>query len=206
MKLENIVYVLGGLIVGFIIGMLLATDSDDTDAIRTVVQEVVSEEVETLRADIADIGAQSANLRPAMIPEYFLVSFEELESWLGSVDEELLDDTVVADIQNVIGLGTAENFGQYFIDQEDSVNNVLSVVHQALMEEAGNDEGSLFTVCVGVDDDPYNPLGQGLYLYVELPAETSEIIPKEWEYLEEPKENDMLWSSVCHTEPLEIIE
>ena len=204
MKLENIIYVLGGLIVGLIIGMLLATDSDDTDAIRTVVQEVVSEEVETLRTDIADIGAQSANLRPAMIPEYFIVSFEETENWLSSVNEELLDDTVVADIQNVIGLGTAENFGQYFIEQEDSVNNVLSVVHQVLMDETGNDEGSLFKVCIGVDDDPYNTLGQGLYLYVEMPAETSEIIiPKEWEYFDEPKENDMLWSSVCHSDSLE---
>jgi uncharacterized protein YcnI len=60
------------------------------------------------------------------------------------------------------------------------------------------------SVCLAVDSNPYSLTGTGLYIYVEIPEELIDEMPKAsegWEQLAERKENSMTWASECYEPP-----
>ena len=99
MKTENILYLIGGLVVGFVIAMIIFDgDSDaeslDADTVREVVQAVVVDETSQLQVELTQLSEAVAALGSDMgqpqtrDPEqlgYFSIPYGEVESWLENV-------------------------------------------------------------------------------------------------------------------------
>lgn len=183
---KNILFLIGGLIGGLIIGFAVGAILVDEET-TTITPPVESRDVENR--------------------SFFLVSFEDINTWLASTDMEMTDDQLAA-MENVQGINDTEALTLYFSDTEseefDVVNNVLSMVYNTLLAETNTevDSGDApppFLVCLGILNDPYST-APGLRVYVEIPVEVTDEMPKEWEenQLEGPMDENPLWSSECY--------
>ncbi len=99
------------------------------------------------------------------------------------------------------------NLREGFPGTEDAVDTLLSGMYAALL---GSDippeveEEAEVSVCLGLDDDPYNLEGPAIYLYMAVPPDRAGNVPEDiegWQRLEEPKDNDMFWQLLgCYPE------
>lgn len=183
---KNILFLLvglvGGLIIGFVVGVILVDEEEATPVTPPAERRVVENK------------------------SFFLVSFEDINTWLASTDIEMTDDQL-ADMENVQGISDSETLTLYFSDTEseeyDVVNNVLSMVYNTLLTETNtevdNNETPPFLVCLGILNDPYSP-EPGLRVYVEIPVEVTDEMPDKWDEnrLEGPMDENPLWSSECY--------
>ena len=196
---DMIIVIIGSFVAGFAISMLIFTSDafDELEESVAAIQEV-------------------AQIRDVEHLDFFRISYADLETWLDNAELDL-DDDLVANLATVGEINTTTDLIVYFDDQTEAVNNVLSTVYLALNKqtlgteataeaaptvESGEEQAaSLFTVCLAVDSDPYSATGPGLYIYVEVPEELSDEMPKEnqgWEELADPKENSMTWAAECY--------
>ena len=219
MKTQDILYLLGGLVIGIVIAMIVFNDDADAldaDTLRTVVEDAVANETSQLQADltqlseaVAALGSDIGNPQTRN-PEqlgYFSIPYGEVESWLGIMITEADDPDaalgadLMANLGTVGEISTSTDLILYFDNQTDVVDNVLSTVYAALIEQTGSEDTS---VCLAVDSNPYSLTGTGLYIYVEIPEELIDEMPKAsegWEQLAERKENSMTWASECYEPP-----
>lgn len=207
---NSLIYLIGGLVLGLIVGLLAASlvagddDDDDSALDEATVRQIVAEQNTQLQAELSTLieGAVQPQFNTRDEPlnaEYFLVPFTDTETWLEGEEVEIGEE-FATDFESILGIETAEDLGVYFaeIDQGGSVENVLSVIYQTLLDSTGSGELEAFAVCLGLDQDPYSISGPGLYLYLRVPEAISDDLPKEWELLNGPKEDSMLWSSECY--------
>jgi hypothetical protein len=180
MKRNEILYLIGGLVTGLIFGAVIIGSSDDLrdDLFGTVAKPSVD------RDNAVEIDAYS----------YYLVDFTEMQDWLAMIDPDN-NETLGDDLTTVNDLASVVDISEFFADDtQQSVENVLSVLHTTLLgkvfENAQN--GGLKT-CFGLDR-----ASSRMYMYLEVPNEVSEQIPANWQKLEAPRANDLLWSTQCY--------
>ncbi len=187
MKAREMLFMIGGLVVGLALGAALIGTSED---LRT-----------GLFGTAADPGGgtdPNIEFRPG---QFYLVDFDEAEDWLQEIEPEVAEE-LEQDINSVQGLESASDLGQHFRDNQDSVDTVLFTMHNTLLREEGVSDENLagFATCIGIDTDPYSTQ-PGLYLYLEIPSSVEGNIPANWQKLDGPRENNMLWSTTCFKPP-----
>jgi len=189
MKTKEMVFMIGGLLVGLVLGAVLIGTSSD------------------LRTGLFGTAADSGNgndpnieFRPG---QFYLVEFGEAEDWLSQIEPGIVEE-LQDDLESVEGLASTSNLGQHFRDNQDSVDTVLFTLHNTLLKEEGAEDNSLagFSTCIGIDTDPYST-NPGLYLYLEVPPQAGKNIPTNWAKLDGPREQNMLWTTTCFKQDLE---
>jgi len=127
---------------------------------------------------------------------FYLVDFQAAQAWL---ETQNADETEAlrGDLEAVSALQQATNLASYLGDNQGSVDKVLALIHETLTTSGGGNPQAV-TACIGVDSDPFSPTGPGLYVYVEVPANAAESVPQDWQALQGPKEDNMLWSKDCY--------
>lgn len=172
-----------GFVVGLFIGMILIGSSDD------------------LRTSIFGTAAQEKTVKM----EYYLVDLESAQDWLIQAYPENTEKLQAS--VSVLTKAPAAGISFNFKAAEEDIQFILPQAYGALLGEkdpatmkiANSDPTS---VCLGVDDDPYE--GAAMYLYVSLPTDRAKQVdvPKDWEKLKDPKTNVMYWKLVgCYPEP-----
>jgi hypothetical protein len=178
MRRRELTYLAVGLVVGVLVSVLL------------VVGGVVS----------PGSGVQPA---PANL-SYYQVELATARTWLletspaGATETVEDTDALVASIDQIEALPSAENFREGLRDAEGAIETVLS--HSYLLvagtdvpgQSAALDQEEILT-CLGMDDDPYNVEGPVFYLYVKVPSEQASVLPATWIALDAPKNNDLYW-------------
>lgn len=182
---REIINLAAGFVIGLLIGMVLVGSSDDLR--------------ESLFGTAGDKEKKVDNL------DYYLVDLETAQGWL---QEKFPDKS--EDLQKTISILTTVPTAGFAFDYQavdQDIQFLLPQVYAALVDENDTanlkvNEDDLLSVCLGVDDDPYD--GITMYLYVTLPTDQAEdfALPKEWEKLEEPKSSDLYWKLVgCFPQP-----
>jgi hypothetical protein len=196
---DMLIIVISSFVIGFAISMAIFT-SDAFDELGETVEAI--QEVAQIR-DVEQL-------------DFYRISYVDLETWLDNVELDM-DDDLMANLATVGEINTSTDLILYFDDQTEAVDNVLATVFMALNQQAfgleataeaeptadsdGEEAEQLFMVCLAVDSDPYSATGPGLYVYVEVPEELSDEMPKEsegWEELADPKELSMTWAAECY--------
>jgi len=179
MRRRESLFLVAGLVIGLLFGMVLVGTSDD------------------LRESIFGTAASKGT-----DVEYYLVQLEDAQTWLASEYpdnseqvKESFDVLAKLPFGNVmpnadmVTFDTAEKDIEYVLPQTYAVlvGNKDSTDQPAVKSDDPT------AACLGVDDDPY--VGATLYLYLTIPTEQAEKleIPKEWEKLKDPKTNVLYW-------------
>jgi hypothetical protein len=180
MKRNEVLYLSGGLVIGLVLGVAVIGSSNDLreDLFGTAANPTVD------RDNAVEIDAYS----------YYLVDFTEMQDWLAMVDPDS-SDTLGDDLKTVNDLATLVDISEFFTDEtQTSVANVLSVVHTTLLQKAfENAQNTGLKTCFGLDR-----ASSQMYMYLEVPDEVSEQVPTNWQKLEAPRANDLLWSTQCY--------
>jgi hypothetical protein len=172
-----------GFVVGLLIGMVLIGSSED------------------LRTSIFGTAAQEKTVKM----EYYLANLESAQDWLIQTypdNTEKLQASV-----SVLTKAPAAGFTFDFKAAEEDIQFILPQAYGALLGEKDPanlkvEKSDTTSVCLGVDDDPYE--GTTMYLYFSIPTDRAKQfdIPKDWEKLKDPKMNVMYWKLVgCYPEP-----
>lgn len=150
-----------------------------------------------LLASLTGIDLLGAASPAAARPTHYLVPVETAGSWVVEQTEAETDEFSAA-LDDVTTLLSADDFRQALVDEESSIELVLSTTYSAVTgDEAGPvsptpNPDVLASACLGLDDNPYEPDGPGLYVYITLPADEAADLPTDW-ILDEPKGNDLYW-------------
>lgn len=158
-------------------------------------------------------AAQTRDINSA----YFLVPVDKAGSWLETIKElEFDEEATTQNIELLANDITSESkLTLYFTlpDRVTTVNSVLSLVYDAMLMTVGvspeeaNVQGSApsYVVCLGLDNDPYSLSGPLLYFYLQVPKDQAEKLydgdgnlPEDWQQLDGPRENSMLWTAECY--------
>jgi hypothetical protein len=187
-----------GLLVGLLVGMILVGSSDD---LRTSLFGTASDETEESASDSA-----ASNV-------YYLVDLPTAQEWL--VEHYPDSEDKITETASMIGKLPAEafDFNSEFAKAQDdgTVDELLPRMYAALAdledtEDLGDlkvDEDNGMSVCLGLDDDPYDE--PTMYFYLTLPSEVAKDIEipdsAEWKQLEKPRDNDLFWMLLaCYPE------
>jgi hypothetical protein len=127
---------------------------------------------------------------------FYLVDFQTAQTWLEAQNSSQTE-ALRADLEAVSALQQATNLAVYLKDNQESIDKVLALLYQALTTGRVNNPQAVMA-CIGVDNDPFSPTGPGLYVYVEVPASATPSVPSNWQALQGPKEDNMLWSKDCY--------
>ena len=179
MRRRESLFLVAGLVIGLLFGMILVGTSDD-------LRESMFGSAASKRADV----------------DYYLVKLEDAQTWLASeypdsseqVKESFdvlarLTFGTVMPTADMVTFDTAEQEFQHILPQTYAV--LVGDKDAADQPAVKSDDPS--SACLGVDDDPY--VGATLYLYLTIPTEQAEKleIPDEWEQLKDPKSNVLYW-------------
>ena len=187
MKSREIIFLVGGLVVGILVGAIIIGSSDG------------------LRTDLFGTAADSGNSTDPGIEfdelNFYEVEFGDAKDWLSSVEPDVSAE-LEEDLDNVDGLGTTDNLGEYFTSVQDSVDTVLATIHGSLLDSLDLDEAvrDRARTCIALNNDPYSLSGPGVYVYVQVPDDAVETIPADWSSLTGPKEENMLYSTTCYSD------
>jgi|GEM_PF-3113331 len=184
MKRKEIQYLMGGIVIGAIIGMLLILLLEETNNQGTVADPNTNE---------------TSNIE--FVPQaFYLVEYEQAQAWLTSI---LADDpaTLEANWELIAGLIDAEDISSYWPDANESIELILATIRKQLIagQNVSAQQNAALSTCIGIDQSPYNITGPGVYVYIEVPTDLVETIPEDWEALDTPKENNLLWTTQCYT-------
>lgn len=187
MKPREMVYMFGGLLAGLVIGAVLIGTSED-----------MRESLFGTAAEPGSGGGKAVEIDPK---QFYLVDLNTAQQWLETVnpDEKGELEEPLSDVAGLTQAGGVLDLGQYFVDKRESFDTVLLSIQDALLTEAGVDEGTALTACIGLDSDPYSLTGPGVYVYVGVPKDMTDQVPSDWTQLAGPKEQNMLWSTACYT-------
>ncbi|TVR22780.1 MAG: hypothetical protein EA396_05175 [Anaerolineaceae bacterium] len=215
-SLQKIAFVAVGLALGVLIGIVAVNVTMETlseDDVRQIVTENNQQILDGIEVALAGQGPEVIFQRRQLDltdSTFFLVTMDETAEWLEEflaefedieVSEELLEAILAAN-----GIDSSNDLELYFSEQVNTVDGVLANVYQALLmlfsngampDVLGDDEGFQFEVCLGLDNDPYSIAGPVIYLYLQIPDELTDEMPKDWEMLDGPRQESMLWSAEC---------
>lgn len=174
-----------GFVIGLLVGMVLIGSSDD------------------LRDSL--FGTSSERDKKTDDFTYYLVDLATAQDWLVEEFPEETEKlqgsmTVLNTLPGVSLIGNfevAEEDVRFILPQAYAA--LVGVKDQADLEVEPDDT---LSVCLGLDEDPYE--GAAIYLYVAVPKDqTSDLhIPEGWEKLPEPKTNVLYWQLLgCYPEP-----
>jgi len=216
---SNILLGLGGLVVGLILGALL---------LGRLVYPDQSAEIASLQQQVADVQATSAAVASASIrtvneaaatSDFFLVGFEQTEKWLTDNTVEL-DDELKARLQAVLDAIAAgdinpDNLESIVNDETSEAHAVLKLIYETILAATGTPAEApapAIAACLGVQDDVYAGILGFLYLQMPqglgeaslkiVPSTQANAQPSEWQKLDNPLPNSMLWSSFCYEGPV----
>lgn len=216
MRNKDIVLAIGGLILGialgaFILGRIFYPDQ--------------STELSNLRSQVTDLESQvvqaqsTASFRTvneaAATSDFFVVTFDQTEKWLESLELELSDELKeqLLGIQEAIANGdiTADTIEKIVADEESDAYLILKLIYDEILKATNTPttaQAPAIAACIGVQDDVYTGV-QG-YLYLQMPRGlgdgTMKIVPTkervaqagEWQKLDSPMPQSMLWTSACY--------
>ena len=173
---KQMMYGGGGLLIGFIIGILLA-GSAGIDLAGTAVSDTD--------------GGDSIAIE--FVPsKYFLIPIEDAEAWLQANNPDVYQE-ISSDITVVGGMYDANDISTYYAENGGSVDTVLISLQNTLFADRESEDDT--NTCIGINQDVYT--GPGVYVYVEVSPDLADNVPDSWEELDGPKENDILWSTEC---------
>ncbi|MFW5748366.1 MAG: hypothetical protein ACOCYT_02000 [Chloroflexota bacterium] len=219
MKTKDLFFAAAGLLVGLVVGIVFFTIANNNGLDEAQVRAIVAEENAGLQTSLlTQIAALTAPDTPgfttrqvdAADSSYFLVTMDQAEAWLSTVAEEneetfALQEQITEAIENARNpqnsFGSMNEIELFFDTQVSSVDGMLAGVYDALMinlSEGVTAEEEDLSVCLGLDNDPYSLDGPTIYLYLQVPEATEEELPKEWELLDGPREESMLWTAECY--------
>lgn len=160
MKTRDIVYIVGGLILGVAIGVLIATIVGNNNAPQGLTQDQVQALIndamsgqgvttdpinqdDLVRAVINTIkngpanAAQTRDINSA----YFLVPIEEAGSWLETIKDIEFDEEITTENIELLAndITSESKLALYFTlpDRVTTVNSVLSLVYDAMLKTVG---------------------------------------------------------------------
>lgn len=172
MKRRELSYLVSGLIIGVILGILL--------------QEAV-------------LGGTAGTKSKAI--NYYLVELGAAEEWLVQTYPDD-GEKVQASLNAVLPSESILPIGPNFPPVAEDIAFLLQQTYAALFgeEDAANvkvKDDSETLLCLGLDDNPY--AGSTAYLYLTVPAgEAKNLdIPKGWEKLNKPRDNQLYWQLVA---------
>jgi hypothetical protein len=187
LKNKERIYAVGGLIVGFLVGVVLIGSSDG------------------LRTDLFGTAGSAGDSSDPSIEfdelSFYEVEFGDAKDWLDSV-EPAVSQELEEDLNNVNGLGTTDDLGNYFTEIQDSIDTVLFTLHNTLLENADMEgiDRSQVSTCIALNRDPYSVSGPGVYVYVQVPEQAANTVPADWTSLSGPQEENMLYSTTCYSD------
>jgi len=199
MKTRDIVYIVGGLIIGVLVGVIIATvigggnKGLTEDQVRSIVNDAVSGQgVQPSQDDIVRAVITTLRTGPNVSQtrdinsSYFLVPVDQAGSWLETVKDVEFDEEVTTENIELLNndITSESQLALYFTlpERVTTVNSVLSLVYDAMLKTVGvaPEEAIVagadpsYVVCLGLDNDPYSLTGPLLYFYMQLPSEQVE--------------------------------
>ncbi len=183
MKRREIYALVGGLALGLLVGLLLASAG-------IIPQRGTAVDVQT---------------------GYYLATLDDTSSWI--VEEYAEDEDInsmIVDAFSEVESFDLFDIRQSLLNSKQAVDAVLVSVRSALVgeqipdlsgieaiadaEAAGPVEDKI-SVCLALDDDPYSLSDPVLYLYVIVPEDQTESlnIPDDWEKSDGLKSSDLFW-------------
>ena len=206
---NNILYVAVGVVVGLILGVVIVTLTASgglsEDQVRDIVAQENAELETALMAGVNEtIAVAMINEQPEIVRQrrdltegsFFLVTMDQAAEWIDSAEGVEIPEGVTETILSANEIATSEDLELYYSSQVNTVDGVLANVYDVLQINLGED--AEVEVCLGLDSDPYSLTGPAIYLYLQVPQESEEELPKEWELLDSPREESMLWSADCY--------
>lgn len=190
MKRREEMYLIGGLLIGFLIGAVLIGTSAD---LRTSI----------FGTAVGDDDTESNDAAVESSPLYILLDYNQAQDWLTGAESIEVTDDLEDNLAKVAELTAAPDFTQYYTDSgalkpESALKNVLSLMHSTLLKELKLDSAEGFQLCLTLNNDPYSLTGPVLYFFVQMPADAKENVPEGWEENSGPLEDSMLWSTQCY--------
>jgi hypothetical protein len=199
MKTKDIVYIVGGLIIGVLIGVVIATVVGGNrglseDQVRSIVSDAVSNQPATtvnqddlVRAVITTLRTgPSVSQTRDINSNYYLIPVDQAGSWLETVKDIEFDEEVTTENIELLNndITSESQLALYFTlpERVTTVDSVLSLVYDAMLKTVGvAPEDAIvagadpsYVVCLGLDNDPYSLTGPLLYFYMQLPNEQAE--------------------------------
>lgn len=186
MRGRDAAFLIGGLLVGAVLGVLMAG------------------------AGVLNLSGTAA-VTPPVRQAYYSLDLVETQNVLTSAypDEA---DALLAALTRAAGLTTADDFAAAFAELEPDVTLVTERAFQALAGVAPDPadapapstapEGlvasiadGLVKTCLGLDSNPYNPDGAKMYLALEVPETQIDQFPEGWQAfrLDLAKEGELFW-------------
>jgi hypothetical protein len=175
MKRRETIFLISGLVIGLLCGMILVGSNDD------------------LRESL--FGA--AGTDKAVDVEYYLVDLEAAQTWLTdeySQNSEQIKTSFDALVMLPVSVMPNADFKMI----EPDIEYILPQAYAALVGEKDADKIEVkpndnTSACLGLDDDPYE--GTTLYFYLTIPTEKAKSMAfiKDWEKLKDPKNNVLYW-------------
>jgi hypothetical protein len=190
MKSRDLGFVVVGLIVGLLVGVVLMGS-----------------------AGLRDSLFGTAGFSAGVPPTYYLVDTAEARSWLGAAypDQRAQVDTAFNDVAPLI---TTSNFAEVVRSAQPQIDLIVNSTYAALTglipaTAAASlppappsplltslSDGNV-AACLGLDENPYNVDGYALYLYIEIPSTQAQLVPETWERLDQPKDDDLFWQRLA---------
>ncbi|MBN1563904.1 MAG: hypothetical protein JXA10_08695 [Anaerolineae bacterium] len=168
MKRRELSYLVSGLIVGVILGVLL--------------QEAV-------------LGGTAGS--KAKATNYYVVELDTTESWLVKAYPSAGEKVQTA-LRAISPSNSIIPSGAEFVDVADDAAFLMQQTYGALLGVEDTTDlkissKSETSLCLTLDEDPYE--GSTVYLYLSVPADEAKgmDIPEEWQKLDKPKTNELYW-------------
>jgi hypothetical protein len=178
MKPRELQYMIGGLVIGLLVGLLASASGLFGTA-----------------SDNNDNGGNAVEVDPN---RFYLVELSQAQEWLQEVNPELATQ-LQGDLLSIgeIGgpsLATAFDLSRY---NPEAVDRVLLNLHNVLLQEEVVGQGDAFNTCLGIQQNPYEQTG-AVYLYLEVPSNVAGEVPSDWQETSGQQEDGILLSTQCY--------
>jgi hypothetical protein len=189
MRGRDAVYLVGGLLLGAVLGVLMAS------------------------AGVVNLSGTAA-VNPPVRQAYYSLDLVETQSLLTAAYPEEAD-ALLAALTRVSLLTTADDFPAAFTELEPDVQWVTERAFQAVAGVAPDPQQAeppvtapdglvssladgLVKTCLGLDSNPYNPDGAQVFLAIEVPETQIDQFPEGWQAyrLDVPKEGELFWQAL----------
>jgi hypothetical protein len=183
MKRREILFLVSGLVIGLLFGMILVGSDDN------------------LRESVF---GTAGSIKKTDV-EYYLVNLDDAQTWLSTEYPQHSEDLKAAfDKLGLLPVSAVPNVD--FKAAQEDIAYLLPQAYGALVGEKNADQiepksDNPTSVCLGLDDDPY--AGPTLYLYLTLPSDAAKKldVTKNWDKLKDPQTNVLYWKLLaCYPE------
>lgn len=190
MRSRDALFLIGGLLIGAILGVVMAGSG------------------------VLNLQGTAA-VNPPVRQAYYSLDSAEIQDWLTAAYPDEADNLLRA-VTTAAGLPLADDFPAAFQAAQPDVNLITERAFQSLTGVAPDPaqaeppltapdglmrslaDGPVKT-CLGIDSNPYSPTGPALYLAVELPDTQIGQLPEAWNAfrLETSKEGELFWQMLA---------